>query len=236
MMFRRTAKAMTLARSPALTAACATACVWVLAACAPGAGGATPAPLTPTSRWSLQVEQDLDRIALAVHDTGLSANQRAALGALSDRFHHAGGDVIRIEAPAGGDPAAGEAAWQARAVLQERGVPAERIQVASYHAPDPRAPVLAGFETLRAHTPRCGTAWENLSRTGANLTSSNFGCAVNANLAAQIADPRDIVSPQAMTPADSGRRTVVFDNYRAGDPTSAPQEELVRSRVSQAVE
>ena len=59
---------------------------------------------------------------------------------------------------------------------------------------------------------------------------------MNANLAAQIADPRDIISPRPMTPADAGRRAVVFDNYRAGQPTSAPQEELVRSRVSQAVD
>ena len=34
----------------------------------------------------------------------------------------------------------------------------------------------------------------------------------------------------------SRRRAVVFENYRAGEPTSAPQEELVRSRVSQAVD
>ena len=35
------------------------------------------------------------------------------------------------------------------------GVPAERVLVMAYDAPDPRAPVLAGFETLRAHVPNC---------------------------------------------------------------------------------
>ena len=106
----------------------------------------------------------------------------------------------------------------------------------SYYAPDPRAPVLAGFTTVQAHVPRCGAAGDNLARVGPGQTPSNFGCAVNANLAAQIADPRDIISPRPMTPADAGRRAVVFDNYRTGQPTSAPQEELVRSRVSQAVD
>lgn len=207
-----------------------------LTACASGAGSGLPAPLTPMSRWSLQVEEGVDRIALAIHETGLSANQHAALNALAGRFANAGGDVIVIQAPAGGDPVAGEAAWRTRAALQDMGVSAERIQVESYHAPDPRAPVLAGFSIIQAHVPRCGAAWENLSRIGPDRSATNFGCAVNANLAAQIADPRDIVSPRAMTPGDAGRRTVVFDAYRAGETTSAPQEELVRSRVSQAVD
>ena len=207
-----------------------------LAACAAGSGSSVPIPITPTARWALQVEEGVDRIALAVHQTGLSANQRAALSALAGRFAHAGGDVIVVQTPAGNDPVAGEAAWGARAALQEMGVPGDRIRVESYHAPDPRAPILAGFTTVRAHVPRCGSAWESLSRTGSNQPPSNFGCAVNANLAAQIADPRDIAAPRAMTPADAGRRAVVFENFRAGEPTSAPQEELVRSRVSQAVD
>ena len=206
----------------------------VLSACASAPAG--PVPLTPLSRWSLQVEEGVDRIALAVHETGLSPNQRAALSALAGRFAHAGGDVIVVQAPAGNDPVAAEAAWGARAALQQTGVPVERIRVESYYAPDPRAPVLAGFTTVQAHVPRCGASSDNLARVGPGQTPSNFGCAVNANLAAQIADPRDIVSPRPMTPADAGRRAVVFDNYRTGQPTSAPQEELVRSRVSQAVD
>jgi pilus assembly protein CpaD len=57
-----------------------------LSACVggPASLGGEP-PLTPTSRFSLQVEPGLDRIALAVHETGLSANQRAALDALVDQ-------------------------------------------------------------------------------------------------------------------------------------------------------
>ncbi|WP_224761113.1 hypothetical protein [Brevundimonas aurantiaca] len=58
-----------------------------LSACVggPGSLGGEP-PLTPASRYALQVETGLDRIALAVHDDGLSANQNAALAALVERF------------------------------------------------------------------------------------------------------------------------------------------------------
>ena len=209
-----------------------------LSACVGGpAGLGGEPPLTPTSRFSLQVEPGLDRIALAVHESGLSANQRAALDALIGRFAMEGAPALVIEAPAGGDSVAAQAAWSVKAAFEAAGVPGERIQMVGYAAPDPRAPVLVGFETVRAVVPQCGTQWGNLGRTGDNQSSSNFGCAVTANLAAQIADPRDIVAPRAMAPADAGRRAVVFDAYRAGELTAAQREVLIsEAKISQAVQ
>lgn len=210
----------------------------LLAGCAggPASLGGEP-PLTPTSRYSLQVEPGLDRIALAVHETGLSANQQAALADLVARFAIEGAPALVVEAPAGGDPVASEAAWRVKAALEAAGAPARLIRVVSYAGPDPRAPILAGFETVRAAVPQCGTQWGSFSRTGDNQSSANFGCAVTANLAAQIANPRDIVSPRAMTPADAQRRSVVFDHYGKGEQTAATREELVAgTRISRAVD
>jgi pilus assembly protein CpaD len=134
---------------------------------------------------------------------------------------------LRIEAPSGDDPVSADFAWQVKAALEARGASCRAIQVVGYAAPDPRAPVLVGFETVRAVVPQlrdlAGATWDAPLR---NEVSANFGCAVNANLAAQIADPRDIVAPRGMTPSDSGRRAVVFDNYRKGEATAAKQEDL----------
>lgn len=210
----------------------------LLAGCAggPASLGGEP-PLTPTARYSLQVEPGLDRIALAVHETGLSANQQAALADLVARFAIEGAPALVVEAPAGGDPVTGEAAWGVKAALEAAGAPAHMIRVVSYAGPDPRAPILAGFETVRAVVPQCGTQWGSLGRTGDNQSAANFGCAVTANLAAQIANPRDIVSPRAMTPADAQRRSVVFDHYGKGEQTAAIREELVAgTRISRAVD
>ena len=208
-----------------------------LSACVggPASLGGEP-PLTPLSRYSLQVEPGLDRIALAVHDSGLSANQQAALTDLVNRFAIEGAPVLVVEAPAGDDAVANQTAWNVKAALVAAGTPDHRIRVVSYAGPDARAPVLVGFETVRAAVPQCGTQWGSLSRTGDNQPSANFGCAVNANLAAQIANPRDIVSPRAMPPSDAGRRSVVFVNYRKGEPTAADREALIaQTRVSNAV-
>lgn len=210
----------------------------LLAGCVGGpAGGVGPAPLTPTSRFSLQVEPGVDRIALAVREDGVSSNQMMALAELAQRYGLEGQGALRIEAPAGNDVVANDFAFRVKSALEQVGAPGHLVQVVAYEAPDVRAPVLVGFETLRAVVPQCGTQWNNLARTNNNETSSNFGCSVTANLAAQIANPRDIVAPRGMTPSDLGRRAVVFDNFRKGEATAAPQEDLIANRrVSRAVE
>lgn len=221
-------------RSALIAAAAST----LLAGCVGGpAGGLGPAPLNPASRFSLQVEPGLDRIALAIHEDGISQSQVSALAALANRFGTDGSGVLRVEAPGGGDVVANDFAFRVKAALEQVGAPAHLIQVVAYEAPDARAPVLVGFETVRAVVPQCGTQWNNLARTNNNETSSNFGCSVTANLAAQIANPRDIIAPRGTTPLDFGRRAVVFDNYRKGEATAADQEDLIANRrVSRAVE
>ncbi|WP_284876518.1 CpaD family pilus assembly protein [Brevundimonas sp. MEB006b] len=201
----------------------------------PASLGGEP-PLTPTSRYQLQVEPDLDRIALAVHDTGLSAAQNDALRALVARYSYVDAVPMVIEAPAGNDAVALKTAYDVKSALAAFGVSPDRINLVSYAAPDPRAPVVVGYQTIRAAVPQCGAVWGNLGRSGDNQSASNFGCAVTANLAAQIEDPRDIQRPRAMTPSDAGRRTVVVDLYRAGKPTSAEPETLIRdTAISKAV-
>ena len=222
-------------RIPVKRALASAVFVLAVSGCA-SVSGSVDAPTTPLSRYSLQVEPGLDRIALAVHDQGLSANQHAALRGLAARYGASGSGHVRIESPSGDDPVAVEQACAVRTVLQAAGVPEHRIQMAAYAAPDPRAPVLAGFESIRASVPDCSLETRNMGARFSNQSSGGFGCAITANMAAQIAYPRDILGARPMTPADSGRAAVVFDNYRRGEVSSTPQEPLVNGRISGAVE
>jgi pilus assembly protein CpaD len=207
----------------------------LLSACA-SAGPVGAPPLNAGSRYVLQVEPGVDRIALAVREDGLSANQQAALAALAGRFAQARAPLIRVETPSGDDPIAHQVAWNTRDALIARGVPADRVQVVAYEAPNARSPILAGFETVQAVIPNCAATLSAMGSNFSNQPSSGFGCSINANLAAQIANPRDIVSPVAVAASDSGRRGKVFDTYRAGAQTSAPQEPLIDGEVSKAVD
>ena len=79
-------------RIPVKRALASVAFVLAVAGCA-SVSGSVDAPMTPLSRYSLQVEPGLDRIALAVHDHGLSSNQHAALRDLAARY---GAEVMRL--------------------------------------------------------------------------------------------------------------------------------------------
>lgn len=207
----------------------------LLAGCA-STGMMDDAPMTPLSRYSMRVEPGLDRIALAVHDEGLSSTQVSALNDLAGRYAATGMGRIQVQAPSGDDPAASRQTWAVRSALEAAGVPGQNIEVVGYDAPDPRAPVLAGFETVRAAIPNCAAEPRDMGARFSNRSSLGFGCAVTANMAAQIADPRDILGARGMTPADPGRAAIVFDHYRKGELTAAPQETLVEGAIAQAVE
>jgi pilus assembly protein CpaD len=58
---------------------------------------------------------------------------------------------------------------------------------------------------------------------------------VNSNLAAQIANPGDLVGDHHMDPADMKRRTVVISKYRNGEATGASRSADSSGAISKAV-
>ncbi|HEY2743800.1 MAG TPA: CpaD family pilus assembly lipoprotein [Polyangia bacterium] len=51
-------------------------------------------------------------------------------------------------------------------------------------------------------------------------------------MAAQIANPRDLIAPRDMTPADATRRSVVLDKYRKGESTATASPEANKGKIS----
>jgi pilus assembly protein CpaD len=183
--------------------------------------------LTPTEQFPIEVRQDPDEVRLAIHERGLSEGQQAALMALVDRWRETGGGPVTVRAPRGpGDAQASAYANQAAQTLVDLGVPGAQIQMAGYQPKDPKGPppLIVGFSSYQAVGPQCGH-WDNLTSTGSNKPYANFGCANSANIAAQIANPRDLIAPRAMDPADATRRSVVLDHYRKGEITSTAKDD-----------
>jgi pilus assembly protein CpaD len=84
-------------------------------------------------------------------------------------------------------------------------------------------------------TPNCG-AWGDMTRTFNNGAYANLGCAVTSNMAAQVANPADLLGARDMDPADPARRATVFDKYRKGEVTSTAKDSQASGAVSQAIE
>ncbi|HEX8234080.1 MAG TPA: CpaD family pilus assembly protein [Caulobacteraceae bacterium] len=195
-----------------------------------------PAPITPTEQFPIEVRQRPEELRLAAHAEGLSPAQEQAVAELAARWRGQGGGVITIIAPTvGGLPAGLAVAEASRGLLLSLGVDPAQLRLASYEAP-PEAPPLVriGFVSYEAAGPVCGE-WENLSKTGSNRPYANFGCAITANMAAQVANPHDFLAPRAEDPADATRRAVVLDKYRRGERTSTQADPQAKGAVSDRV-
>lgn len=205
-----------------------------LTACATsGPAGVAMAP-TPLDQWNaaVQVTPVPDEIRLAAHPTGLSNNQARALDDFHSRWMQAEGGLIVISAPNAGGYRVGN---DARLFLISQGVRADQVRLSGYDSTAKDAPVVVGFQRFAVTTPKCGS-WDNFGGTFANEPQSNFGCAVTANMAAQVANPADLVAPRTMDPADPQRRGTVFDKYRKGETTSSTKDTQASGAVSQAIQ
>ena len=209
-----------------------------LQACAsdPHAADAAKAKvLLPTEQFAVQVTNHPEQIALGLHSAGLSATQQAALGQFVSEWRDDGGGLVTVRAPTDGADSAAAARMQGEAVayLVKLGVPRERLAVTGYVSNRaPGAPLLASYEKFEAQGPNCSGGWGNLTSTGSNKVYDHFGCAVTANIAAQIANPRDLLAPAAITPADNSRRAVVLGKYRQGQLTSSAKDDQADGKVS----
>ena len=96
----------------------------------------------------------------------------------------------------------------------------EDSSAAAGHAPDGSVRLIVRRAT--AHVPGCPD-WSNKSETEFQLgATSNFGCGINGNLAAMVANPEDFVRGQS---SDSDLRTATsnraISTYREKTPTGS---------------
>lgn len=155
----------------------------------------------------------------------LTVDQRADVAAFAHTWRRdaAGGVLIDLPTGTANEAAAAGAMQEVRAILTNMGVPPQGIEVRPYRPSDPRT-----MPTLRLNYPRmvasagpCGMWPHDIGPTidrehFENLEYWNFGCAAQRNLAAQVANPADLVQPRGETPSYTPRRTTVVERYRIG--------------------
>jgi len=195
-------------------------------------------PITPTERYPIEVRPEPLELKLGAHDDGLSPTQVGALRDFIARWNDADRTPITVKAPSHGpNPSAVyRTATGARDWLIAQGVPPDQVSIVGYDAAaDASAPVVIGFLRYIAKGPHCGRDWGNLADTFDNEVYKQFGCSITANIAAQVADPADLLRPRTETAPDAARREVVLDKYRQGDTTSTAKDAQASGAVSTAV-
>lgn len=163
-------------------------------------------------------ESTLD-VPVASGDIRLSIGLKDMVRGFAQKFVASPAGVIQIQVPQGSynAGAASHLAGDVRRTLTQAGIRPQRILMSSYAASPngDAAPIRLSFVTTKAMTSPCGNWPEDLSdNTFGNKNWYNFGCASQNNLAAQVANPSDLIAPRAMTPIDAAQRAQVISGYR----------------------
>ena len=163
----------------------------------------------------------------------LTSDDAAKFDAFVADYRLHGNGSLGISVPSGAGSRAAISFFGERAALS--GISRDKILVTTREAgnADPRVDV--SYIAYVAHAPACGDWSEDESFTMENHTSANFGCANQHNLAAMVADPRDLLGPGAMSVASTNRRTGVVDHYEKGEITSATKSQDQTVEISTSV-
>jgi pilus assembly protein CpaD len=212
-----------LRASAALAALC-------LAACSnPVANGADMA-FDINTRFPVTVQPQMMTLRVSYDGGSANFNQNTSdeIARFAEDYLDHGSGAIAVSAPTRLRDAPDDVADR----LVELGVPRDRILLGNQDEPGNPDSVKLTYIRYTARAPACGDFSTNQSNTASNSASPNFGCATQHNIAAQVADPRDLISPRTLTPDDAQRRLDVLTKYRKGEPTVAVKTQQQSGAVS----
>jgi pilus assembly protein CpaD len=151
----------------------------------------------------------------------LDRRQSEDVGAFGRDYMQTGEGPLVAYLPAGAPAGEVNASLSAIRSALAGGGAAGRLHIAHYHPePGSAASIRLTFAKLKATTSSVCTNETNnvvpatIRESNANAQYPNFGCSYQQNLAAQIADPRDLVRPRQEGPIDVDRRTTGIERIR----------------------
>ena len=172
---------------------------------------------------------------------GLTPLQRTEVAGLASGWRREATGGFTIEVPVGGanEQAAAGVSREIRAVLGANGVPGHSIEIRPVPTQDPvrLGTIRVNYPKMVAETGPCGLWPEDIGPTmnvayNSNRPHWNHGCATQRNLAAQVAEPADLVQPRAETPILTSRRATVFDKYRKGEASATQYPDANKGKIS----
>jgi pilus assembly protein CpaD len=184
----------------------------------------TPALAKPPLNRSLDSvhQPTVDRtdyvLDLGVAPKGLAPGEAQRLSGWFDGLGLGYGDTVTIDDPSG---------WAAGLAQDNVGAVVARYGMLVSHDPAPLTVGRPAAGMLRvvvsraiAHVEGCPDWTPNAGTEYGGGTLSNFGCATAVNLAAQIADPQDLIRGRAGDRSGDARISVkAIQSYRDADPT-----------------
>lgn len=153
------------------------------------------------------------------HEPSLSAR----IGAFTYDFVNRSSSVMQVLVGTGnaGEAQAREVAREAVRVLVRHGVPASRMEVKLVSGSSSLKPgsVVMRYSQWAAVAPECPGWGSNVTIDYSSSNTPNLGCAIQRNIAAMVADPRDLAQPAPLDLRDGMPAEAVMRKFRAGEET-----------------
>ena len=180
----------------------------------------------PIVNHPITVEPSYQSLKVAFSAAGLDSADKEKLDSFVTDYRMHGNGKISIAVPGGAGMQQAVTALADR--INELGVSRDRILVAATGS----AQIEINYISYQAHTAACGDWSEDLFYTAENRTAANLGCANQHNVAAMVADPRDLLGPRAMDGGDATRRQTVITNYETGKVSGADKSAEQKATIS----
>ncbi len=175
-------------------------------------------------------------IPVAGEMRNLNGSMKTAVAAFGKQADIDGNGFVEILVPSGsGNEAAVKAVSpQIRTALKKGGVASEHIVMRSYAVSDmgASAPVRLSFMRVKGVVSDCGNWPYAMKSNDQNTDYHNFGCATQANLAAMVDNPADLLRPRPLGPNDPARTNEILAKNRSGELTPGQYETGVGTSVS----
>ncbi|SFU01331.1 pilus assembly protein CpaD [Pseudovibrio denitrificans] len=166
----------------------------------------------------------------------LNAATKTAVAAFGQEAKVDGNGIVEVLVPSGSanETAVRTVSPQIREALKNGGVSHDRIIMRSYTVSDmaASAPVRLSFMRIKGVVRNCGDWPDAMSGDSQNRDYHNFGCASQANLAAMVDNPNDLLRPRPLGPNDPARTNEILANNRTGDLTAGQYGAGVGTNVS----
>ncbi len=196
---------------------------------------------TVADQHKISVAEAAERleVPVAADSPALQSESVSGIETFARMYARQGHGPLVLSTPTGGAnaEAAARITQDVRLRLAGAGVPFAAMAASSYDGSgQAAAPIVLTFSHFEATAPKCEPLWsQDLAHSPDNQPWNSFGCSAQANLAAMISDPADLLGPRQEDPRDAARRARVLEAYRQGQQTHANRSNDERVQVSDVV-
>jgi pilus assembly protein CpaD len=171
-------------------------------------------PVMAHERFPIEVRDTPFKMTVSARSGKLSVEDASRLAGFAGDARSKNSSPVHVTYPSGSKKA-GQVSQEAVRVLVSHGVPRSQIRTAAYTGKSDL--VSLTFSRRTASTKPCGDWSQDVAINARNEPYPNYGCAIQNNMAAMVANPDDFERPREAGPSHAVGRMPGMQQYKTGE-------------------